>query len=76
MALEAPDTNPDVEPTPVPAQGSVWAVIGSFVGLLVALLPVLPLPDSVKPWMPAITAFLGWALHQLVGDDEYRPKKS
>ncbi len=73
MALVAPDTNPDVTPTPVRRQGSIWTALGSLLGLIAALLPALPLPDAARPWIPFIGAILGWAAHQIAGPDEYRP---
>ena len=75
MDLVAPDTNPDVSPTPVRRQGSLWASIGAFLGLLVTLLPVLPpLPPAVTPWIPFVGAVLGWLSHQLAGPAEYQPR--
>lgn len=73
MAITAPDNNPDVRPTPVRAQGSVWVLLAALAGLLVELLSSLPIPDAVRPYVPGITAILGWFAHQQWGPDEYHP---
>lgn len=72
MALVAPDTNPDVKPTPVKRQGSLWVAIGGIVGLLLEVLPVLPpLPEGVAQWLPAIGVGLAYLAHLKFGPDEY-----
>lgn len=73
MALVAPNTAPPVTPTPIKRQGSVWVVIGSFLGFLAEHFNLIPLPVEWQPALPFIGAFLAWAAHQKWGPDEYEP---
>lgn len=74
MALVAQDTDPVVVPTPVHQQGSVWVTLAAVAGLLLDLIPLVPIPEDWKPWVPVATAVLAWILHQRLGPDEYKPK--
>ena len=74
MSLVAPPTSEPVKPISVQRQGSVWTALGSLAGLLVTLLPVAPLPDPWRPWLPFTGALLGWLAHQFAGPDEYQRK--
>ncbi len=73
MAIVAPDNNPTVVPTEARKQGSLWVLLAGLAGLLLDLLPIVPIPDEWKPWMPVATAVLGYVAHQRWGPDEYRP---
>lgn len=75
MKMLAPDTlRPrGVEPIPVHGQQGIWVVIGMIAGFLLDLIPVLPLPERLKPWLPAITALLGLLAHWQWGPAQYRP---
>lgn len=73
MAVVAPDTNPDVVPTPVKKQGSLWVLLGAALGFLAEHFDLIPLPDGLRPYAPVIAAFIGWAAHQRWGPDEYEP---
>ena len=73
MQIIAPNTNPDVTPTPIHAQGSVWVSVAGIAGLLLDLIPIVPIPDAWKPYVPVVTMILGFFAHQTWGSHEYRP---
>ncbi len=63
--LNAPDTNPDVVPTPMPSSSGWWSSVGALLGLLVDVLPLLPeLPDPWPKWLPVIGAVAGLILNR------------
>jgi hypothetical protein len=73
--ITAPDTMRAKGMRPIRAisQGGVWSALGSLLALVVTLIPTVPLPDNVRPWLPAIGALLGWLSNLLLGPDPYEP---
>lgn len=74
--LNSPDTNPDVTPTPIHGASGWWASVGSLIGLIVDVLPILGpvVPDSWKPYVPVVGAVCGLVLHRFFRDS-YTPVK-
>lgn len=71
--MQAPDTNPDVRPTPLRLNGGVWSTIGAFLGVLPLILNMLP-PEKYA-WVPAVTALVAWLLKYVFGPPAYSPVK-
>ena len=73
--FDSVDNNPDVIPTPVRKASGFWSSIGSAIGLLIDVLPVVGpvVPDSWKPYLPVVGAVAGLILHRYYRDS-YIPK--
>lgn len=74
MPLVAPNTDPIVVPTSIPKQGGIWASLGGLLGVVVDLIPTIPIPDVWRPWVPFIGGVLGYLAHALSGvAPQYHP---